>query len=278
MKSALKEWILVQEMTSTEKLMMMLLVKNAKSCMHSKISIKEMQHELGIGERQVMKILKKLRESNLIESFTVLIRKKYRGNIYRVKTENFVKTPTNHLNYNSGSTCKCLKKKGKNSEKSVKTQFNHLNYNSGSDSKIKIKIKERKEKVIQKEKKENKIKENIFINKEVKEKTWIDVLMEIPNVKSNPPKKEWIAIQESIYPLKDLLNMANLFYTSVEIEKKYSYQRPLAAFINWIKREVSLNGRTSQNYRLKDSNQDKFSDPRLLELAKRSQRVRRKNN
>ena len=83
MKSALKEWILVQEMTSTEKLMMMLLVKNAKSCMHSKISVKEMQHELGIGERQVMKILKKLKQSNLIESFTVLIRKKYRGSIYR---------------------------------------------------------------------------------------------------------------------------------------------------------------------------------------------------
>tara|TARA_R100001594_G_C3971590_1_gene247919 strand:- start:37 stop:861 length:825 start_codon:yes stop_codon:yes gene_type:complete len=274
MKSALKEWILVQEMTSTEKLMMMLLVKNAKSCMHSKISVKEMQHELGIGERQVMKILKKLKQSNLIESFTVLIRKKYRGNIYRVKTENFVKTPTNHLNYNSGSTCKCLKKR-------VEIQKKVSNPSSTTCTLVQVdsfKRKDRKEKVIQKEKKEKKTKEKIFINKDVKEKTWIDVLMEIPNVKSNPPKKEWIAIQESIYPIKDLLNMANLFYTSVEIEKKYSYQRPLAAFINWIKREVSLNGRTSQNYRLKDSNQDKFSDPRLLELAKRSQRVRRKNN
>jgi len=274
MKSALKEWILVQEMTSTEKLMMMLLVKNAKSCMHSKISVKEMQHELGIGERQVMKILKKLRESNLIESFTVLIRKKYRGSIYRVKTENFVKTPTNHLNYNSGSTCKCLKKR-------VEIQKKVSNPSSTTCTLVQVdsfKRKDRKEKVIQKEKKEKKTKEKIFIDKDVKEKTWIDVLMEIPNVKSNPPKKEWIAIQESIYPIKDLLNMANLFYTSVEIEKKYSYQRPLAAFINWIKREVSLNGRTSQNYRLKDSNQDKFSDPRLLELAKRSQRVRRKNN
>ena len=274
MKSALKEWILVQEMTSTEKLMMMLLVKNAKSCMHSKISIKEMQDELGIGERQVMKILKKLRESNLIESFTVLIRKKYRGSIYRVKTENFVKTPTNHLNYNSGSTCKCLKKR-------VEIQKKVSNPSSTTCTLVQVdsfKRKDRKEKVIQKEKKEKKTKEKIFIDKDVKEKTWIDVLMEIPIVKSNPPKKEWIAIQESIYPIKDLLNMANLFYTSVEIEKKYSYQRPLAAFINWIKREVSLNGRTSQNYRLKDSNQDKFSDPRLLELAKRSQRVRRKNN
>tara|TARA_R110002020_G_scaffold126815_1_gene284727 strand:- start:676 stop:1500 length:825 start_codon:yes stop_codon:yes gene_type:complete len=274
MKSALKEWILVQEMTSTEKLMMMLLVKNAKSCMHSKISIKEMQHELGIGERQVMKILKKLRKSNLIESFTVLIRKKYRGSIYRVKTENFVKTPTNHLNYNSGSKCKCLKKR-------VEIQKKVSNPSSTTCTLVQVdsfKRKDRKEKVIQKEKKEKKTKEKIFIDKDVKEKTWIDVLMEIPNVKSNPPKKEWIAIQESIYPIKDLLNMANLFYTSVEIEKKYSYQRPLAAFINWIKREVSLNGRTSQNYRLKDSNQDKFSDPRLLELAKRSQRVRRKNN
>jgi DNA-binding Lrp family transcriptional regulator len=274
MKSALKEWILVQEMTSTEKLMMMLLVKNAKSCMHSKISVKEMQHELGIGERQVMKILKKLRESNLIESFTVLIRKKYRGSIYRVKTENFVKTPTNHLNYNSGSKCKCLKKR-------VEIQKKVSNPSSTTCTLVQVdsfKRKDRKEKVIQKEKKEKKTKEKIFIDKDVKEKTWIDVLMEIPNVKSNPPKKEWIAIQESIYPIKDLLNMANLFYTSVEIEKKYSYQRPLAAFINWIKREVSLNGRTSQNYRLKDSNEDKFSDPRLLELAKRSQRVRRKNN
>ena len=274
MKSALKEWILVQEMTSTEKLMMMLLVKNAKSCMHSKISVKEMQHELGIGERQVMKILKKLRKSNLIESFTVLIRKKYRGSIYRVKTENFVKTPTNHLNYNSGSTCKCLKKR-------VEIQKKVSNPSSTTCTLVQVdsfKRKDRKEKVIQKEKKEKKTKEKIFIDKDVKEKTWIDVLMEIPNVKSNPPKKEWIAIQESIYPIKDLLNMANLFYTSVEIEKKYSYQRPLAAFINWIKREVSLNGRTSQNYRLKDSDQDKFSDPRLLELAKRSQRVRRKNN
>lgn len=274
MKSALKEWILVQEMTSTEKLMMMLLVKNAKSCMHSKISVKEMQDELGIGERQVMKILKKLKQSNLIESFTVLIRKKYRGSIYRVKTENFVKTPTNHLNYNSGSKCKCLKKR-------VEIQKKVSNPSSTTCTLVQVdsfKRKDRKEKVIQKEKKEKKTKEKIFIDKDVKEKTWVDVLMEIPNVKSNPPKKEWIAIQESIYPLKDLLNMANLFYTSVEIEKKYSYQRPLAAFINWIKREVSLNGRTSQNYRLKDSNQDKFSDPRLLELAKRSQRVRRKNN
>lgn len=276
MKSALKEWILVQEMTSTEKLMMMLLVKNAKSCMHSKTPVKEMQHELGIGERQVMKILKKLRESNLIESFTVLIRKKYRGSIYRVKTENFVKTPTNHLNYNSGSTCKCLKKR-------VEIQKKVPNPSSTTCTLVQVdtfKRKKPKEKVIQKENKERKNKEKIFINKDVKEraKSWVDVLMKISSVKSNPPKDEWIELQESIYPAEHLLNMANIFYTSVEIEKQYSYQRPLTAFINWIKREVSPNGRITRNYRLKDSREDKFSDPRLLRLAERSQRVRRKTD